>query len=68
VFFTNYDSRKGRDIATNAFAALVFTWLPLERQVRIEGAVEKVTPQESDAYFASRPRGFPDRRRGVAAE
>jgi pyridoxamine 5'-phosphate oxidase len=57
VFFTNYESRKGRDIVANPLAALVFTWLPLERQVRIEGTVEKVTPEESDAYFASRPRG-----------
>jgi pyridoxamine 5'-phosphate oxidase len=57
VFFTNYESRKGRDIVANPLAALVFTWLPLERQVRIEGSVEKVTPEESDAYFASRPRG-----------
>ena len=57
VFFTNYASRKGRDLAANPHAALVFTWLPLERQVRIEGGVEKVTPEESDAYFASRPRG-----------
>jgi pyridoxamine 5'-phosphate oxidase len=57
VFFTNYDSRKGRDLAAHAFAALVAFWEPLHRQVRIEGAIEKVTPAQSDAYFASRPRG-----------
>lgn len=57
VFYTNYDSRKGRDLAANPQAAAVFTWLPLERQVRIEGAVERVSTEESDAYFAIRPRG-----------
>jgi pyridoxamine 5'-phosphate oxidase len=57
VFFTNYDSRKGHDLAAHAFAALVLYWDPLHRQVRIEGAIEKVTSAESDAYFASRPRG-----------
>ncbi len=57
VFFTNYESRKGRDIAANPSVALVFNWLPLERQVRIEGTVERVTAEESDAYFAIRPRG-----------
>lgn len=57
TFFTNYESRKGRDLATNPFAALLFWWEPLERQVRIEGAVEKVTAAESDAYFHSRPLG-----------
>ena len=57
VFFTNYDSRKGRDLAAHPFAALVAFWEPLHRQVRIEGAVEKVAPADSDAYFASRPRG-----------
>jgi pyridoxamine 5'-phosphate oxidase len=57
VFFTNYDSRKGRDLAAHAFAALVAFWEPLHRQVRIEGAVEKVSTADSDAYFASRPRG-----------
>jgi len=57
VFFTNYDSRKGRDLAVHPFAALVAFWEPLHRQVRIEGAIEKVDTAENDAYFASRPRG-----------
>ncbi|MCX5745981.1 MAG: pyridoxamine 5'-phosphate oxidase [Proteobacteria bacterium] len=56
-FYTNYTSRKGDDLAAHAFAALVFYWDVLHRQVRIEGAVERVDPAESDAYFASRPRG-----------
>jgi pyridoxamine 5'-phosphate oxidase len=57
VFFTNYESRKAHDLAAHAFAALVLFWEPLHRQVRIEGAIEKIAPEESDAYFASRPRG-----------
>ena len=57
VFYTNYDSRKGREIGANAHAALLFGWLPLERQVRIEGTLTRVTAQESDDYFASRPLG-----------
>jgi pyridoxamine 5'-phosphate oxidase len=57
VFFTNYDSRKGADLAVHPFAALVAFWEPLHRQIRIEGAIEKVAPADSDAYFASRPRG-----------
>src|SRR3954471_10104000 len=57
VFFTNYDSRKGHDLASHPFAALVLFWEPMHRQVRVEGAIEKVTAEESDAYFASRPRG-----------
>jgi len=57
VFYTNYTSRKGQELAQTPFAALVFWWADLERQVRIEGAVEKVSAQESDAYFRSRPRG-----------
>jgi len=57
VFFTNYDSRKGRQLAARPEACLVFLWAPLERQVRIEGRVEKVSAQESDAYYASRPLG-----------
>src|SRR5512144_863775 len=57
VFFTNYDSRKGHDLAAHPFAALVAFWEPLHRQVRIEGASEKLEPEASDAYFASRPRG-----------
>jgi pyridoxamine 5'-phosphate oxidase len=56
VFFTNYDSRKGRELASNPAAALVMYWEPLHRQVRIEGTVEKLSAEESDAYFASRPR------------
>jgi pyridoxamine 5'-phosphate oxidase len=55
VWYSNYDSRKGRELAKNAFAALQFHWVELERVVRIEGRVEKVSEQESDAYFASRP-------------
>ena len=55
VWFTNYDSRKGQELAGNPFAALQFHWVELERVVRIEGVVEKVSDAESDAYFASRP-------------
>ena len=55
VFFTNYESRKGRELAANARAALLFFWPELERQVRIEGTVQRVGDAESDAYFASRP-------------
>jgi pyridoxamine 5'-phosphate oxidase len=55
VWYTNYDSRKGREIAANPFAALQFHWVELERVVRIEGSVERVSAQESDTYFASRP-------------
>ena len=57
VFYTNYESRKGQELAGNPYAALVFYWAELERQVRIEGAVEQVSPVESDAYFHSRPLG-----------
>lgn len=57
TFFTNYDSRKGGEIAANPHAALVLFWDPLHRQIRVEGAVEKLTERESDAYFDSRPRG-----------
>ncbi|WP_186064303.1 pyridoxamine 5'-phosphate oxidase [Burkholderia gladioli] len=57
VFFTNYESRKGREIAHNPHAALLFYWIELERQVRIEGRVEKTSAAESDSYFASRPVG-----------
>ncbi len=57
VFFTNYDSRKGHDLAAHPFAALVLFWEPLHRQVRIEGAIERLDGPASDAYFASRPRG-----------
>jgi pyridoxamine 5'-phosphate oxidase len=55
VFFTNYESRKGEELTTNPFAALLFFWRELERQVRIEGAVAKVADAESDTYFRSRP-------------
>lgn len=57
VFYTNYDSRKGQDLAENARACLLFYWSPLWRQVRIEGAVEKVSEAESEEYFHSRPLG-----------
>jgi len=55
VWYSNYDSRKGQQLAGNPFAALQFHWVELERVVRIEGRVEKVDAAESDAYFASRP-------------
>ncbi|MEY4978613.1 MAG: pyridoxamine 5-phosphate oxidase [Pseudomonadota bacterium] len=55
VWYTNYASRKGRELAGNPFAALQFHWVELERVVRIEGVVEKVSDAESDAYFHSRP-------------
>lgn len=55
VWYTNYQSRKGRELAGNAFAALQFHWVELERVVRIEGRVEKTSAQQSDAYFDSRP-------------
>ena len=57
VFFTNYGSRKGAELAANAAAAVLFHWVELEREVRIEGRVEKVSALESDEYFASRPLG-----------
>ncbi len=55
VWFTNYESRKGRELAGNKFAALQFHWVELERVVRIEGVVEKISGEDSDAYFNSRP-------------
>ena len=55
VWYTNYDSRKGRELAQHPFAALQFHWVELERVVRIEGRVEKVADADSDAYYASRP-------------
>ena len=55
TWFTNYDSRKGHELAGNPFAALQFHWVELERVVRIEGIVERVSAEESDAYFRSRP-------------
>ena len=57
VFFTNYNSRKGRELATNPHAALCFYWTSLDEQIRIEGSVERVSQEESDEYFAGRPRG-----------
>jgi pyridoxamine 5'-phosphate oxidase len=57
VFYTNLESRKARELATNRRAAMNFHWQPLERQVRIEGRVSPVTDAEADDYFASRPRG-----------
>ena len=56
-FYTNYQSRKGSELQENPFAALLFYWPDLERQVRVEGQVEKMSPAESDAYFKIRPRG-----------
>ena len=57
VFFTNYDSHKGQELIRNPFASLLFFWKELERQVRIEGKCEKISTEESDAYFYSRPLG-----------
>ena len=57
VFYTNYASRKGRELARNARACLLFYWGALDRQVRVDGRVEKIPARESDAYFATRPRG-----------
>ena len=56
VFYTNYESRKGRQLAENPWAGLVFLWKELDRQVHVTGPVERVDPVESDAYFATRPR------------
>ena len=55
VFFTNYESRKGAELSAHPEAALLFHWVELERQVRIEGTASKLVPEDSDAYFASRP-------------
>ncbi|GAB3970241.1 pyridoxamine 5'-phosphate oxidase [Spirosoma terrae] len=57
VFYTNYESRKGKELTSHPFAAITFFYQELERQVRIEGRVEKVSPEQSDDYFNSRPRG-----------
>lgn len=56
TFFTNYDSQKGRELAENPHAALIVYWSSLERQIRIDGAVQKVSREESEAYFRTRPR------------
>jgi pyridoxamine 5'-phosphate oxidase len=57
TFFTNRDSRKGRQLADNPYAALVFLWKELDRQVEVDGAIEPTSDEESDAYFSGRPRG-----------
>lgn len=57
VFYTNYESRKGQELATNPQAAMVFFWPQVERQIRIEGIVRKIDPAESDTYFESRDKG-----------
>ena len=57
VFYTNYASRKGRELTANPHACLLFSWVELERQVRVEGTVQKVSASESDEYFALRPLG-----------
>lgn len=57
IFYTNYGSRKGRDYETNRWTALTFFWAELERQVRVEGTVSKVSPEKSEEYFRNRPRG-----------
>ena len=56
VFYTNYDSHKGQQIQANPYAALVFCWLDLHKQIRIEGSIKKLTPEQSTAYFQSRPK------------
>ena len=56
IFYTNYQSHKGHDLAANGHASMLFFWPGLQRQLRIEGRVEKVAEETSDAYFASRPR------------
>jgi pyridoxamine 5'-phosphate oxidase len=57
TFFTNYESRKGSELAANPYAGLVFPWFPMQRQVIVAGAVERVSRAETEEYFASRPRG-----------
>ena len=64
MFYTNYESRKGHELSDNPYAALVFYWPELERQIRIEGQVEQIASADSDAYFHSRPLGS---RLGAAA-
>ena len=67
AFFTNLRSRKGRELGDNPRAALVFPWSPIERQVVVDGRVEPLGAEESDAYFASRPAGRTSRRAGQPA-
>ena len=57
VFYTNYEGRKGRELRSNPACALLFVWLPLMRQVGVRGSAERILPEDSDAYFAMRPRG-----------
>ena len=57
IFFTNYESQKGKEMEQHPFAALTFNWLMLQRQIRIEGRIEKISPEDSTAYFQSRPKG-----------
>jgi pyridoxamine 5'-phosphate oxidase len=57
TFFTNFNSKKGRQLNINPYASLLFAWHQMERQIRIEGKVEKLSPAESDAYFETRPEG-----------
>ena len=57
VFYSNYESRKGRELEANPWAALILFWVELERQIRIEGRVERASGEESDTYYASRPEG-----------
>ena len=64
TFFSNYESRKGRDLAANPRAALLFNWDPLGRQVRVAGSVERLGAEESDAYFVTRPAGAQAAARG----
>ena len=66
AFYTGYESRKGADLATNPQAALLFHWDPLGRQVRVEGRVERLAEDESDAYFATRPLGAQAAARGTS--
>jgi hypothetical protein len=68
VFYTNYEGQKGRELAENPVAALVFYWPEMERQIRIVGDVARVAPEESDRYFASRPLGSRPRGDGLPAE
>ena len=62
VFFTNYESRKGAEMTENPMAALLFCWLDLERQIRIEGQIQKISREASEQYFVSRPKSSQSRR------